>query len=85
MKFSEKALALTCGILWGASMLIMGLVNILWSGYGQDFLKLMASIYPGYHASGSVAQLVVGTVYGTVDGLIGGFIFAWVYNRLVQS
>ncbi len=61
MKFNETRLALTCGILWGAVMLLMGLANMVWSGYGQDFLKLMASVYPGYHGAGNVPQLVLGT------------------------
>jgi len=85
MKFSEKQLALACAILWGAVMLLVGLANVVWSGYGQDFLRLMASVYPGYHAGASLSQVAIGTVYGIVDGLLGGFVFAWLYNRLAQA
>lgn len=82
MKFNAKQLALACAILWGGAMLLMGAANMVWRGYGQDFLKLMASVYPGYHAVANVPQLVIGTIYGIVDGLVGGFVFAWLYNRL---
>jgi hypothetical protein len=50
MKFSIRGLALACAILWGVTMLGMGLANLIWSGYGQQFLQTMASVYPGYHA-----------------------------------
>jgi len=41
----------------------------------------MASVYPGYHAIRSIAEVILGTFYGAVDGLIGGAVFAWLYNR----
>lgn len=85
MKLSVKGLALASGILWGVAMLGMGLANLIWSSYGQQFLQLMASVYPGYHATRSIAEVIVGTLYGFVDGLIGGAVFAWLYNRFVKS
>jgi len=85
MKFSIKALALTSGILWGLAMLAMGLANLFLGDYGQQFLRTMSSVYPGYHATRSIAGVVVGTLYGTVDGFIGGTIFAWVYNQFARS
>ena len=85
MKFSVKGLALASGILWGVAILGMGLANLVWGGYGQQFLQLMASVYPGYHATRSVAEVIVGTLYGFVDGLIGGAVFAWLYNQFARS
>jgi hypothetical protein len=82
MKFNEKQLAVACAILWGASMLVMGIANMVWRGYGQDFLNVMASVYPGYHAAGSLLQVAIGTIYGFVDGVVGGFVFGWLYNHL---
>ena len=84
MKFNTKALALTSGILWGLAMLLMGLANLIWGNYGQQFLQTMSSVYPGYHATRSVAEVVVGTLYGAVDGLIGGAVFAWLYNQFAK-
>jgi len=85
MKLSVKGLALACGILWGVAMLAMGLANLIWGSYGQQFLQTMASVYPGYHATGSGAEVIVGTLYGVVDGLIGGAVFAWLYNQFASA
>jgi hypothetical protein len=85
MKLSVKGLALACGILWGVAMLAMGLANLIWGSYGQQFLQTMASVYPGYHATRSGAEVIVGTLYGVVDGLIGGAVFAWLYNQFARA
>jgi len=84
VKLSTKALALASAILWGAAMLGMGLANLIWGSYGQQFLQTMASVYPGYHATRSIAEVVVGTLYGAVDGLIAGAVFAWLYNQFAK-
>ena len=84
MKLSIKGLALASGILWGLAMLGMGLANLIWSGYGQQFLQTMSSVYVGYHATRSIAEVIVGTLYGAVDGLIGGAVFAWLYNQFAK-
>jgi hypothetical protein len=73
------------GTLWGVEMLGMGLANLVWSSYGQQFLQTMSSVYPGYHATRSVVEVIVGTLYGVVDGLIGGAVFAWLYNQFARS
>ena len=85
MKFSVKGLAFASAILWGVAMLGMGLANLIWANYGQQFLQTMASAYPGYHATRSVAEVIVGTLYGAVDGFIAGAIFAWLYNQFAGS
>ena len=85
MKLSTKGLAMASGILWGVAMLAMGLANLIWSSYGQQFLQTMASVYFGYHATRSIAEVIVGTLYGTVDGLVGGAVFAWLYNQFAKS
>jgi hypothetical protein len=56
MRFSVKGLALASGILWGVAMLGMGLANLIWGSYGQQFLQTIASVYPGYHATRSVKK-----------------------------
>jgi hypothetical protein len=81
MKFSIKGLALTSGILWGLTMLGMGLANLIWGNYGQQFLQTMSSVYPGYHTTRSIVEVIVGTLYGAVDGFIAGGVFAWLYNQ----
>jgi len=80
MKLSVRAFAFTAGLIWGGAILAAGLVNLAYPGYGRAFLELCSSIYPGYHAAGSFASVVVGTLYGLLDGGIAGAIFAWLYN-----
>lgn len=85
MKLNLKALALTAGILWALAILITGIANLIWSGYGVGFLQIMASVYPGYHAAGSVGDLIVGTLYALVDGALCGLVFGWLYNLLTGT
>ena len=85
MKLSVKGLALASAIGWGGSILIAGIMNLIWSGYGVAFLDLARSIYPGYAAMSGFVGVLVGTVYGFVDGLVGGAVIAWLYNMLSGS
>ncbi len=84
MRLNTKAFAVTSAILWGAAIFVTAVANLIWGQYGQQFLSLMSSVYPGYHATRSFGDVLVGTGYALVDGFIGGAIFAWVYNRLVS-
>ena len=84
MKLSIKALAVTAGVLWAAVLLLVGAANLIWSGYGVAFLQLMDSIYPGYHASGSLGDLIVGVLYALLDGIICGLVFGWLYNLFAR-
>jgi hypothetical protein len=83
MKLNLKALILTFAILWAGVLFIVGLANLAWSGYGQAFLTMMASLYPGFSASGSFGDVVVGSLYALVDGAIVGFILGGLYNFMV--
>ena len=80
MQLSVKALALTIGILWGGAILFVGIVSFFSPGYADEFLRTVSSFYPGFDHSGSLGDLLVGTVYGLVDGAIGGVVIAWLYN-----
>lgn len=82
MKLSVKGMAIAFALLWGVlAMFLTGLANLIWPGYGKAFLDLMASVYPGYHATASLGDVIVGALYGVVDGAVGGALFAWLYNR----
>jgi hypothetical protein len=83
MRLSMMSLAFTCALLWGGCLLTVGLINLAAPTYGLDFLRAMSSVYPGYHASRTVLEVLVGTAYGLIDGTIGGLIFAWLYNLFV--
>ena len=80
MNLDIKALGFTIGLLCGGSIFVVGLGNLIWSGYGQSFLDLVASVYPGYRGTASLGQVVIGTLYGLADGFIGGAIAACLYN-----
>lgn len=85
MQLSIKGLALTAGILWGLSYLLVGIANLIWPSYGEAFLNLGASIYPGYHGPAGFGSVIVVTLYALVDGLVGGAVFAWLYNKLIAG
>lgn len=82
MKLNLRAFILTVGILWAGALFLVGLTNLLCSGYGDAFLHMMASLYPGYRAAGTLGDLIVGTLYALVDALISGLIFGGLYNLL---
>ena len=82
MKLNILALALASAIIWGLAMLGMTLLNLFSGSYGMQFLQLMSSIYPGYHATRSIGEVVVGTLYGVVDAFIAGAVLAFLYNHL---
>lgn len=82
MKFNVSALAMTAAFIWGGAMLIVATANLIWPDYGNAFLQLIASIYPGYQPGGGVGSVILGTLYALADGAIGGALFGWLYNAL---
>ncbi len=83
MRINIKAAALTVGLVWGVlGMFVTGVGNLLVPGYGQGLLDVMASVYPGYAATPTIGQVLIGTLYGLLDGVVVGAVFAWVYNTV---
>ena len=80
-------MALTCGVIWGAAILLVALGNLIAPPYGAAFLEVTASVYPGYHFAedAGFGSVIIATLYGVLDGAIGGAIFAWVYNKFVRQ
>lgn len=85
MQLKTAAMCLAIGFFWGGCVLVVGIMNMIWPSYGQAFLQLCASIYPGYHPGTGFGSVLVGTLYALVDGAIGGAIFGWLYNRFVAK
>ena len=85
MKLSVKAFALTSAVIWALAMFMVITLNMATGGYGAEFLKVMGSIYPGYHYGSGVSSIIVGSLYGFVDAGIAGLIFAWLYNLLAKT
>ena len=81
MKLDVKTVAVVLALAWGIlGMFVTGLANLIWPGYGQAFLDVMASLYPGYTATASFGQVIIGALYGILDGAVGGAVFAWLCN-----
>jgi hypothetical protein len=85
MKLAIRPLAVACAILWGGAVFLCGTANLIWPAYGEAFLQLLDSIYPGYQASGSFGSVVIGTLYAIMDGAVGGLVFGLLYNLLVSK
>ena len=84
MRLNVKALGFTFALLGGGSILVVGIANLIWPDYGVAFLDLAASVYPGYDASPSLVQVLIGTIYGLVDCFVWGLIVGWIYNAFVS-
>src|SRR5258708_33860719 len=80
MRLNITAMSMASGLLWGVSILIVAAANMIWPSYGQAFLQLCGSIFPGYRPGTGMGSVVTGTIYALVDGVSGGAIFGWLYN-----
>ena len=82
MKLDVKAMTITVALMWSAAMLLTGIASLIWNGYAQAFLDVVASVYPGYNATSTFGDVIVGALYALLDGAVGGLVLAWLYNRL---
>lgn len=80
MKLSVKSLTIAAGVVWALGFLWVAVFNIIRPPYGQAFLEMMRSVYPGYKMAGGLRDVVVGTLYALVDGGVAGLLFGWIYN-----
>jgi ABC-type phosphate transport system permease subunit len=85
MQLNPKALAFALAVLWAGAVFLVSVANLMWPAYGKAFLEMLASIYPGYHAAGTFADAISGSLYALVDGAICGFILGWLYNLVAGS
>ncbi len=74
---SPIALGLAFGVLWGLSILLMGLLAH-WFSYGEIFVTSMGALYVGYDTT--ILGSLIGGLIGFIDAFIGGCILAWLYN-----
>ncbi|MFA5162331.1 MAG: bacteriophage holin [Elusimicrobiales bacterium] len=77
-KLNERAFALSLGIVWGASIFLLGLINIF-CGWGNGIAQAMSTFYIGYKPT--FAGSIVGGIWGFADAGIGGLLVAWLYNK----
>ncbi len=81
MKLNVKAMALTCGLVWGLGLFCLTWWVIAFEGATGN-VTFIGWIYRGY--SISPVGSVIGLAWAFIDGLIGGAIFAWVYNLIAS-
>ena len=84
MKLSIKGLAITSAIIWGAALFIVSSANMMFPGYGMNFLEVVGSIYPGFQPGTGFSSVIIGSLYGVVDAGIGAAIFASLYNFVTK-
>jgi hypothetical protein len=70
MKFNIAAAAIAGGVSFAIALRVAGIINMPSKGYKSIFLDLMASVYPGYKASGTADDLLIGCFYAPTDGMI---------------
>ena len=85
MRMSVKAATLTSGAVWGGALLLVGVINLAKPKYGQDFLKMIASVYPCTGTERNARAVLARTAFGFADGAIGGLMFSVLYNQLAKS
>ncbi len=83
MRLSLKGMAAAGGLLWGCCILCLGLINLAKPAFGLSILEAVSSVYPWFHASRHLADVVIGGVDALVDGAIAGLLFGWLYNFFV--
>jgi hypothetical protein len=86
MKFNIVQLGLTLGVIWAVLVLLVGIINLIFPGYGVAFLQIVDSIYPGYHfGRWGFGGVIVATLYAALDGFVLGVVIAWLYNLFGKS
>ena len=86
MKFNVIRFGCAVASIWGLVVFLVGLANQLWPTYGVEFLKIIDSIYPGYHfGEWGLGGVIVGTLYAILDAWIIGVIFALIYNKFTKK
>lgn len=76
-RLSPLALGLSVGVVWGASIVIMGLLAHYFA-YGTAFVTAVGVVYVGYEPS--IMGSVIGGLFAFIDALVGGALIAWLYN-----
>ncbi len=80
-KLDIRAFGLACGITWGLSMFVLGMLNMI-LGWGGLIELAMSSVYWGYRPT--IVGSIIGGIWGFLDAGIGGVIIAWFYNKFAK-
>jgi hypothetical protein len=80
MKLSVRGMMFAVAFFWAVALAVVGVLNILYPGYGADYLRNVTALYPWYKATGTPIDLIYGVVSVFVAGLFCGLIFVLLYN-----
>ena len=75
-----KKVSLTVAMFVATLIFVVGLARLVSPEYGQAFVEVIASLYPGYSGAATFGQASIGAMYGALDGGISGALFGWLYN-----
>ena len=81
MKLDIKAMGLSLGIMWAASVLLMGVLAMT-TGWGMPFVAGLGKLYTGYQPT--IGGCIIGAIWGFIDMGIGGVVLAWLYNKFAK-
>jgi len=76
-KLSACNLGSAIGLVWGLSMLLLGVLSISFN-YATPVLRLLSGLYLGFHPS--LLGCLVGLAWGFIHGFIAGILIATIYN-----
>lgn len=76
-KLSAVGLGMACGLLWGLSILAMGLIDYAYA-YGHAFVTTVGSLYLVYEPT--IRGSFLGGIIAFFNAFITGFLIAWLYN-----
>ena len=86
MKLNVIRFGCALASIWGLAVLSVGVANLIWPAYGVEFLKIIDSIYPGYHfGQWGYGGVLVATLYAIIDAWVCGVIFALLYNTFTKK
>ncbi len=76
-RLSPLALGMALGVLWGGTLLLMGLL-VYFFAYGKFFIDAMSNIYKLY--TPTLAGTFMGALIAFTDAFVTGVILGWLYN-----
>ena len=81
MRVRIRTASLTFAMFVAILMIVVGLARLVSEDYGQAFVEVMASLYPGYTGTANFPQVIIGALYGALDGAVAGAVLSWLYNQ----
>ena len=81
MKLNVKHFGCAVATVWSLCVFAVGVGNLINSAYGGTLLKVLDSIFPGYHyLKWGFGGVIVATLYAALTSWIAGMVLAWLYN-----